>query len=193
MKILIICGSPRKGNSEAICRKLHDILKKKGAKPELVLLREKTIQMCGGCVAYCNHKLKCRIKDDMPGLLAKMLKADGYVFVCPNYFKMPPAIFKNFIDRCSIIYTRQCCTKKPDMSKKRALVIAVGADEVKGINVCLMNVTDNFCKTIGIPVVAAKSFTSKSELNEPAMTSLRKITPSIDKDLERMAEKLYKK
>ena len=131
LKILSICGSPRKGNSEAILNKLRQIFEKKGVKNEIILLREKNIQRCDGCVEYCNKNLNCHKKDDMVEIFEKMKNADGYVFISPNYFKMPSGLFKNFIDRCSIFYTAQT-----DLSEKRAIVIAVGADEIKG-NKCM--------------------------------------------------------
>jgi multimeric flavodoxin WrbA len=188
MKILSICGSPRAGNSEAIVRKLDGIFRAKGAESEIILLRKQNIQICSGCVEYCNKRLTCWKKDDMPAILEKMLEADGYVFVSPNYFKMPPGIFKSFIDRCSVLYTA-----KIDLSKKRAIVIATGADEVKRINVCLRNITDNFCKTLGIKVVAAKSFRSKSEFEGDPTNSLKQLNKGLDKDLERMAAALMKR
>jgi multimeric flavodoxin WrbA len=188
LKILSICGSPRKGNSEAILNKLRQIFEKKGVKNEIILLREKNIQRCDGCVEYCNKNLNCHKKDDMVEIFEKMKNADGYVFISPNYFKMPSGLFKNFIDRCSIFYTAQT-----DLSKKRAIVIAVGADELKEINVCLKNICDNFCKTLGIPVMAQKSFCSRSELKGNYNDIFEnKLNPNIEKTLESMATKLQK-
>jgi len=188
MKVLLISGSPRRGNSEAIITRLAEILKKMNVKTEIILLREKNIQRCGGCVEYCNKNLKCWKQDDMPSILDKMLKSDGYVFAAPNYFKMPPGIFKDFIDRCSILYTAQA-----DLSKKRAAVIAVGTDTIPNINACRKNIED-FCKTLGIKVAAAKSFRSHSELKgnyDDIFES--KLNPNIKKDLEQMAQKLCKR
>jgi len=125
MRILSICGSPRKGNSEAILLKLQEILRAKGVDNEIVLLREKKISRCLGCVEYCNHKLECQIKDDMQEIMAKMEKADGFIFLSPNYFQMPTGLFKDFIDRCSIFYTRGA---EKQFRKKKAVVIGVGAD-----------------------------------------------------------------
>ena len=188
MKILSVCGSPRKGNSEAILNRLKQIFEKMGAENEIILLREKNIERCDGCVEYCNQNLNCSKKDDMVEIFEKIRNADGYVFVSPNYFKMPPAIFKNFIDRCSIFYTAHT-----DFSKKRAIVIVVGADVIKEIDVCLKNICDNFCKTLGIPVVDKKSFRSRSELkgnyNDIFENNLNK---NIDKEIEKMADKLFK-
>jgi len=186
MKILTIVGSPRKGNSEAIALKLKEILSNKKVDNEIILLRERNIERCDGCVDYCNRHLDCQKKDDMPTICSKMKQADGYIFIFPNYFKMPPGIFKDFIDRCSIFFTAQT-----DLSKKRAIVIAVGADEVLGINIALDTVSENFCKTLGIRVVAKKSFRSKSELNENYNDILENnLNPNIIKDLNEVINNL---
>ncbi len=192
MRILSICGSPRKGNSEAVLNRLKQIFEKRGIENEIILLRKKNIERCDGCVEYCNKNLKCHKKDDMPEIIEKMKKADGFVFICPNYFKMPPGMFKNFIDRCSIFYTEQYYTGKSDMKKKRAIVIVVGTDAIAAINVCLKNIV-NFCKALGIPVVAKKSFRSRSELKGNYNDIFENnLNPNIDKELEKMAGKLYK-
>ncbi len=186
MKILSVCGSPRKGNSEAILNRLKHIFEKKGIENEIVLLREKEIQRCAGCVEYCNKNLTCWKKDAMAEIYEKIKSADGYVFVLPNYFNMPPGIFKDFMDRCSILYTAQT-----DFSRKRAMVIVVGADMIKEIKVCLKNITDNFCKILGIPVVAKKSFRSNSELKGNYQDIFEnKLNSNLEKELEKMAEKL---
>lgn len=187
MKILSICGSPRKGNSEAILNRLKQIFEKKEIENEIILLREKNIQRCDGCVEYCNKNLSCHKKDDMVEFFEKIENTDGYVFVSPNYFKMPSGIFKDFIDRCSVFYTAQT-----DLSKKRAIVIVVGTDDIEEIDVCLRNISDNFCKTIGIKVVAEKSFRSRSVLKGNYNDIFEnKLDPNIDKELEDMAEKLH--
>lgn len=184
--ILVFSGSPRKGNSEAIAKRVKQLLDAKGAPSELILLREKNVERCGGCVEYCNKNLDCFKKDDFPELRRKMLAADGFVFICPNYFKMPPGLFKDFIDRCSVFYTA-----KTDFSKKRAAVIVVGSDEVKGINECLDNVVNNFCKTLHMLVVYAKSFRSNSELKGNANDVFDSgLAPDLAKELEKMVARL---
>lgn len=189
MKILSVCGSPRKGNSEAILNRFKQIFEKRGIENEIILLREKNVERCDGCVEYCNKNLACQKKDDMVEIFEKIKNADGYVFVLPNYFKMPPGIFKNFIDRCSIFYTAHT-----NFSNKRAIVVVVGADVTKEIDVCLKNVCDNFCKTLGVPVVAKKSFRSKSELKENYNDIFENnLNKNIDKEIEKMADELCKK
>jgi len=190
MKILSICGSPRKGNSEAIINRLKEIFEHKGIKNEVILLREKNIQRCNGCVEYCNKHLKCCHKDDMPEIIQKMLKADGYVFVSPNYFAMPPGLFKDFIDKCSVLYTAYHFTKKTDLSKKRAIVITVGTDK-EFIDACRDHISKWFLGTLRIEVVAKKSFRSRSEFKGNYNDIFEnKLNANIDEELEKMANKL---
>jgi len=187
MKILSICGSPRKGNSEAILNRLKQIFEKKGIENEIILLREKNIQRCNGCVEYCNLNLKCRHNDDMAEIMRKMFEADCYVFALPNYFGMPPGLFKDFIDKCSIFYTAQT-----DLKDKRAAVISVGTD-LPFIKENIHNIAKNFCETLEIKVVTTKGFVSKSELKGNYNDIFEnKLNPNIEKELEIIADKLNK-
>jgi len=187
--IIIFSGSPRQGNCEAIALRLKEKLDDSGAKGELIWLREKCIERCQGCVDHCDKALACKKSDDMAGIMQRMLAADGYVFITPSYFQMPSGLFKDFIDRCSIFYTA-----KTDLSKKRAVAIAVGADIPEAVDVCLKNVTDCFCKSLGIPVAAAKSFQGKSEFEEKddwrEDIFTNGMNAGIEKELQEMAKKL---
>ncbi len=51
MKVVGICGSPRKGNTEWMLRKLLEEAARAGVDTELILLREKQIKGCGGCLS----------------------------------------------------------------------------------------------------------------------------------------------
>jgi len=187
MKILSICGSPRKGNSETLILKLQKLLKERGIDNEIILLREKKINRCQGCVEYCNKNLECRIDDDMPTIMKKMKQADGFIFITPNYFQMPPGLFKDFIDRCSIFYT---ANDQKHFKTKKTIVICVGTDTVEAIGVCTKNIA-RFCKTIGMEVVGTKSFRSKSELKGNFNDIFENgLNPAIEKDLQKLASLL---
>ncbi|UCG95097.1 MAG: flavodoxin family protein [archaeon] len=185
MKVLIICGSPRKGNSETLCNRMKDLLEEKGTGTEIILLRERNIQRCRGCVEFCNKNLKCCHDDDMASIMQKMVEADGYVFVLPNYFAMPPGLFKDFIDKCSIFYTAET-----DLSAKRAAVISVGTDK-PFIEENVRNVSRNFCETLKIKVVATGAFVSRSEL-KGNYNDIFENNPDLVDELEKIAGKLHK-
>jgi len=110
LKILAICGSPRKGNTEWMLRKLLEHAKGLGAETELVLLRRLKIKGCNGCLK-CEGGGKeregvCTIKDDMEDILPKLLQADVIVLGTPVYFEMLSGLLKSFIDRTCPIWPR---------------------------------------------------------------------------------------
>jgi multimeric flavodoxin WrbA len=103
MKILAICGSPRKGNTEFMLNTvLNEITRHK---KELILLREKSIKHCTGCLFCDERKKECSIKDDdMEGLNKKLSEADIILMGSANYFDNVTGLLKDFIDRTNIFY-----------------------------------------------------------------------------------------
>ncbi len=110
MKVVGICGSPRKGNTEWMLRKLLEGAAREGADSELILLREKDIRTCDGCLS-CEaggkqRKGICRIQDDMQEIYPKLVEADGLALGTPVYFEMLSGLLKNFLDRTCPIWPR---------------------------------------------------------------------------------------
>jgi len=159
MKILSISGSPRKGNSETILLHLQKLLKEKGIDNEIILLKDKSIERCHGCVEFCNHQHICRINDDMQEVIDKMVAADAYIFISPNYFQMPTGLMKDFMDRSNVIFYQDT-----DLKNKKIVVMSVGTDNPEMSEVCAQNIAKNYCRYIG-KVVGIKSFQTHSELN----------------------------
>ena len=103
MKVVGICGSPRRGNTEWMLKRLLEIVAQTGADTELILLRRQTIKHCNGCLT-CEvggkaRKGTCTIKDDMQEIYPRLLEADCLVFGTPVYFEMLSGLLKNFMDR----------------------------------------------------------------------------------------------
>jgi len=96
---MIICGSPRAGNSESVARKAVELIEEKGFETELVLLREKEIRPW--------HEGHEKTQDSMPSLLKLFKESDAYIIVSPTYYGMPPGILKNFIDRTDSLFGKQ--------------------------------------------------------------------------------------
>jgi multimeric flavodoxin WrbA len=110
MKVIGISGSPRKGNTEWIVKRLLDFISDMGFDTELILLRSLNIESCSGCLA-CeiggkNRKSVCVIKDDMQEIYPKILEADGIILGTPVYFELLSALLKNFMDRTCPIWTK---------------------------------------------------------------------------------------
>lgn len=187
MKVLSICGSPRKGNSETILLALKKIFTTKGVENEIILLRKKTINRCHGCVEYCNPQGLCCQQDDIPEIISHMCQADALIFISPNYFQMPTGLFKDFMDRSCIVFA---AGKDKILKNKKAIVISVGTDSTEEIDVCANNIAKLYCRHI-CQVVATKSFCTHSELNkkyDDVFTS--GLNPTIHDDLTFLAAAL---
>ena len=181
MKILSICGSPRKGNSETIIYELQKLFAQKGIDNDIILLREKNIGRCHGCIEICNPAGICCQKDDVSAIIDSMCSADGVIFISPNYFQMPTGLFKDFMDRSCVIFAAK---KDKLLQNKKTVVISVGADQVEKSDVCVSNIVNYYCHTIGLSVVGRKSFQTHSELKgnlNDAFTS--GLNPTIGHDL----------
>jgi len=164
MKILCVCGSPRDGNSESLIRKSVEILKSKGNEVEIILVREKNIPRCVGCVEYCNREYACKLSGDMQSIIKQMKNSDAFVFIVPSYFAMPPGIFKDFIDQTCVIFTEQEDTSKIFMDKK-AVLIGVGAGNL-GHNYLLMDNLRHFVKLLRMQYRGDLYLEGKSEIPE---------------------------
>ncbi len=122
MKIIGICGSPRKGNSEFVLRNILDKFEKKNIKTELFLLRKKDIRLCDGCLICSGGKAPCEIKDDMKEIYEKLGQADIIILSSPVYYDMISPQLLNFIVRLNPL--------KDEIKEKKFAFILVG--ELKG-------------------------------------------------------------
>jgi len=97
VQILGICGSARKsGNTATLLRAVLDAA---ALDSELIFLSDLTIGFCRGCLSCMKHEGACVKKDDMQGLLQKMLAAPALVLGSPNYYYDVSGLMKNMIDR----------------------------------------------------------------------------------------------
>jgi|Deesub1362A_J573_1020465.scaffolds.fasta_scaffold00713_5 multimeric flavodoxin WrbA len=98
MKVVGICGSPRKGgNTEIALREAMKVFEERGIETETILLCEKDIRYC----VHCNTCLTdpCPIQDDIPEILDKMIFSDGIVIASPVYHSDVTAQLKALFDR----------------------------------------------------------------------------------------------
>lgn len=144
MNIIAICGSPRRGNTEFALKKLLTKAGELGHKTELILLREKKVEHCRGCLS-CDDTGKCPILDDMNSITEKMVANDLIVFGSPNYFNNVSGLMKDFFDRLNPAYGN----KKLD--GKKAVVLFVG-DEVRNIDKALV-VVESLTNSLGISII----------------------------------------
>ncbi len=99
-KVLILSGSPRRGgNSDILCNRFAEGAKEAGNEVEVLRVAEKKIAPCRACYYCRDHGGECVIKDDMAGVLQKMIDADVIVLASPVYFYSIDAQLKAVIDR----------------------------------------------------------------------------------------------
>jgi multimeric flavodoxin WrbA len=150
MRILGVSGSPRKGNTEWMLRKLLEMVAQSGAEVELLLLRKMDIRMCRGCLTCeeggMERKGVCKIKDDMTVIYPKLLAADVIVLATPAYFEMLSGLLKNFLDRT--------CPVWPRLEGKKVAGLAVAEE---GIGQAIQNFKTyaSLCKMTWVGSVSA--------------------------------------
>lgn len=118
MKILIINGSPRKGNTYACIRALEN-----GAKNandiEILDADRLHVSPCKGCGA-CECTKGCVAVDDSNTVVDRILNADLVVFASPIYWWGVTAQLKTVIDKC---YCKAAFLK----GKRIGLILCAGA------------------------------------------------------------------
>jgi multimeric flavodoxin WrbA len=107
-KVLVLSGSARKGgNSDMLCDQFILGAKEAGHQAEKIFLNGKKINFCKGC-EDCQESGECVQKDDMAGILEKMVAADVVVMATPVYFHTMNGQMKTLIDRTYPRYSEIC-------------------------------------------------------------------------------------
>lgn len=122
-KILILAASPRKeGNSDILCGRFAVGATEAGHTVEKVYVHDCNIGFCMACDA-CKDTGKCIQKDDMEGIIEKMLESDIVVIATPVYFYSMNGQLKTLIDRCVPRYM--------DIKDKEFYFIATAAERIE--------------------------------------------------------------
>lgn len=104
--IVAINGSERQGNTSDVLRHAADVAASRGAVLESVELRTLNMQRCGPC-GDCNDRLQlCALADDVPGVIAKMIAADGIIYAAPVHGFGVASLMQIFIERAGVGYLR---------------------------------------------------------------------------------------
>lgn len=85
MKVLGICGSPRKATLSGTYRLVKTIVEATGCDYELISLKGMKISGCIACLG-CVEDNVCKLEDDLTPLREKIIRADAYVIGAPNYY-----------------------------------------------------------------------------------------------------------
>lgn len=115
MKLLAICGSPRKGNTSNALKLIRDAFP--GIDFEILHLIDLDFKLCKGCyTCVLKGESKCPLKDDRDLIPEKMAEADGLILASPVYSHMVSALIKNFFDRFGYLAHRPLFFHKFAMS-----------------------------------------------------------------------------
>lgn len=176
-KVLLLCGSPRQGNTEFVLKEIYNAL---DCEKNLILLREKNIKQCLGCLA-CDKTGKCAISDDMDDLRNELTGADIIVIGSPNYFDNVPGILKNFIDRTNPFY------KPRPLKGKRAISIVVGGGSIENSKKVANQALDSFLSSNQLEIINSYFFQAlerdEIETNPEHKKEINKIIKTINQTL----------
>ncbi|MFZ5366083.1 MAG: flavodoxin family protein [Patescibacteria group bacterium] len=147
MKIVGICGSPRKNSNST--RMVEEVLrgaKDTGAQIEIIKLGDLKIEFCDGCLS-CDQTGKCHFNDGMNEICERMARADGFVFGSPTRFDNVSGMMKNFMDR-----TNPLC-KDARLKGKTTGLVTVGYWEENVSRERAINCFKNFCEAHEMEVI----------------------------------------
>lgn len=96
---VVILGSPRNGNSDAIANAMAAEAKAKGNTVKTFKLNDlKNAKGCQSCYG-CKAKGRCVVKDDIGDVLDAIRDADSLVLATPTYFGYSTAQYRMLEDR----------------------------------------------------------------------------------------------
>lgn len=118
MKIAVLNGSPKVGNTAAMVNAFAEGAKAAGHEVEILHVGRMKINGCLGC-EYCHTKGEgqCIQKDDMEKVIPAYKEADMIVFASPVYYFAATAQLQAAIQR---VY----CIGKPQKASKAALLLS---------------------------------------------------------------------
>ena len=103
MKLLLISSSPHREKSSTfvLAKEVLRGCSNDSGNPEIIHLCDLNIGFCRHCEECHKKILHCSIADSVPGILNKMLEADGIILASPNYINQVNASMKALFDRSS--------------------------------------------------------------------------------------------
>lgn len=150
MKILLLNGSPREGNTkfaiETICKGIDENIS--DAETDIINIADKSISCCIGCEACVGNGGTCIFEDDMVKILEKVRDADMLVFGSPVYWWGITAQLKTVIDRLFAL------SGNYGKKEKKIGIVHIGEDSLDGPQYTLISKQfDCICVHLGWDMV----------------------------------------
>jgi len=142
MKITIVHGSPRRGNTYAATEVFKQELSKQGPVEFVEFFMPQDLpEFCKGCMScYLYGEDKCpHAKYTLP-ILEEMVSSDALIMTTPVFVMRETAGIKNFLDHLGYIFIVH--RARPEMFSKKAMIISstVGAgtkEAIKAVSISL--------------------------------------------------------
>lgn len=118
MKLAVLMGSPRKKDTNRICKLIESSLSDpKKIEFDFIYLKDLHVEDCRGC-DQCFQKGEncCPCQDDIPMIKECLLQADGVIFASPVYACQITGLLKRTLDRLSYLFHRQELVGKPALT-----------------------------------------------------------------------------
>ncbi|MCK4778487.1 MAG: flavodoxin family protein [Actinomycetia bacterium] len=169
MRVLGICGSPRKGgNSDIVLERFLAGTKENRAEVEKIYLCDLDISPCQEC-GGCDETGVCIVHDDMEKLFDKISAVNHLIVASPIFFTNLSAQTKTFIDRFQCFWIAKYVLKKPRVEKqnnKKGYFIAVGGQNEIGHYQCSEKVIKAFFAVINFQYEEGIYFPAVDERND---------------------------
>jgi multimeric flavodoxin WrbA len=147
MKILGMCGSPRKQATEYVLQEALSMMEGKGFETEFFTVRGKNIGPCRHC-DYCMRKKECILKDDMYQVYPLIQEAEGLIMATPIYNGGLSANIKAVMDRCRALGA----VDFNFLQYKVGMGITVGGDRAGGQELAMQQIIAYYILNGAIPV-----------------------------------------
>jgi len=142
MKITIIHGSPRKGNTYAATQVFKSEMSKHGDVEFVEFFMPQDLpKFCKGCMScYLYGEDKCPHAPYTLPILKEMVRSDALIFTTPVFVMRETACIKNFLDHYGYLFIIH--RARPEMFTKKAMIISstVGAgtrEAIKSVGISL--------------------------------------------------------
>jgi len=136
-KILGICGSPRRANTDRLLREaLETAEAEKGVATETLLLRKMKINFCSGCFKCFDANANdcgCQVlRDSMDEIFESIKNCDAIILASPVYFGGVTAQVKTFMDRTEPLLRYARGRWKSTLKNKVGGAISIGGNRHGG-------------------------------------------------------------
>lgn len=129
MKIVVVHGSPRKGNTYKATQKFKEEMEKQGDIEFVDFFLPKDMpEFCHGCMnCFLKGELTCPHAEYTMPILDQMVSADGLIFTTPVFALSLSGCMKSFLDHYAYIFIVH--RARSEMFNKKAFILAstVGA------------------------------------------------------------------